>query len=316
LVLTILAQLRLGKSALATSRRVSAVLVSGARRAMPGEENPNMALSSVAEPQGAPGPQRSVVARMEKVLKRFEVTVAKADELTVIEGHQMVIIADDSGSMANPSVPPAKRKPGVDSSTRWDELRATISSIVDVTACFDSSGVDVFFLNREAVAGVKDSSDPRLVQAFETPPDGTTPLLEAMELVTSRLSRERPVLLFLLTDGEPNGGPEPVEAALKKLVAHGGGPKICVQIMVCTPDDEEVEWLNALDRDTEGLDVTDDYHTEQQEVLMFNKASQFTRGDWVMKAVLGTVSKKFDDWDERNVTKEPESAALCSCTVQ
>lgn len=208
--------------------------------------------------------------------------------------------------VANPSVPPAKRKLGVDSSTRWDELQAAISSIVDVTACFDSSGVDVFFLNREAVAGVKDSSDPLFVQAFEAPPDGTTPLTEAMELVMSRLSRERPALLFVLTDGEPNGGPEPFEAALKKLVAHGGGPKIR----------EEVEWLNALDRDTVGLDVTDDYHTEQQEVLTFNEASQFTRGDWVMKAVLGTVSKKFDEWDERNVTEVPERVAFCSCTVQ
>jgi len=286
---------------------------------MSGEENPSMALSSVPAPQGAPGPKHMDVARIEEVLRRFEITIVEADELAALEDYEMVIVADDSGSMENPSVPPTKRKLGVRSSTRWEELQATISSIVDITACFDSSGVDVFFLNREAVTGVKGSSDPRFVKAFEAPPQGTTPLTETLELVASRVSRERPILLFVLTDGEPNGGPEPLGAVLTKLVARGGGgAKIHVQLMVCTPDDEEVQWLNDMDRSIGGVDVTDDYYTEQQEVLSYNRAPQFTRGDWVMKAMLGPVSKKFDKWDERNWTQmevaPPEP--LCSCALQ
>merc|ERR1712129_422590 len=74
--------------------------------------------------------------------------------------------------------------------------------------------------------------------------------------------------------------------------------KIKIQIMVCTPDDDEVEWLSVLDDKLTALDVTDDYFSEKRQVMQKGLTKKFTRGDWCMKAMLGPVSPKFDAWDE------------------
>jgi len=263
------------------------------------------------------------VEKLEQVLKRFEITIVEANDLTILQDYEIVIIADDSGSMDNPSLPPSLRKLGVRAPSRWEELQSTVSNIVDIAVCFDESGVDLYFLNREPVLSVKSSTEARFLQSFAAPPDGTTPLTETLERVAARSMTERPVLLFILTDGEPNGGPDPFKAALMTLIAPNptSGRKLRTQLMVCTPLEDEVRWLNDLDRDFVEVDVTDDYHTEQSQILASGRAPQFTRGDWCMKAMLGPVSHKFDMWDEKKRTMMEEvrtgDKPICaSCTVQ
>merc|ERR1712224_734765 len=94
----------------------------------------------------------------------------------VLEDFEMVVIADDSGSMTLPAPPPECRKLGVSTPSRWDELKHTVSLMVDLGCCFDKSGIDVHFLNRGSIKGVAGSADPRFVQAFRNNPNGRTPL--------------------------------------------------------------------------------------------------------------------------------------------
>jgi len=68
--------------------------------------------------------------------------------------------------------------------------------------------------------------------------------------------------------------------------------------MACTDDEASVGWLNDLDERFTEVDVTDDYYSEREEVLRARKVAKFTRGDWLIKALLGPVSAKFDAWDE------------------
>jgi len=243
--------------------------------------------------------------RLQAVLDRFEITVAEANDLVVLEDYEIVVIADDSSSMKLPAVPPEWRTLGVPCRTRWDELKETIAEIVEVAACFNPAGIDVHFLNRAPVLNVKHSQDPSFVGAFAAQPSGRTPLTETMQRVAKQAGSERGVLLFILTDGEPNGGRKPFSSALVSLVRS---MRLRVQIMACTAEEQEVEWLNELDCELEELDVTDDYHSERQEVLRTGIATRFTRGDWCMKAMLGPVSRKFDQWDEggRRSIKTPE----------
>lgn len=42
-----------------------------------------------------------------------------------------------------------------------EELQSTVSNIVDIAVCFDESGVDLYFLNREPVLSVKSSTEAR-----------------------------------------------------------------------------------------------------------------------------------------------------------
>lgn len=266
----------------------------------------------------APAPSKGggsdQIKRLQAVLESFEISIAEANELVILEDYEIVIIADDSGSMQRAAAPAGQRKLGEKSATRWDELKDTVSALVDLAVCFDESGVDVFFLNRGKLANVKSSSDPQFVKAFSTAPTGSTPLTETLGLVATKCAGERPVLLFCLTDGEPNGGAGPFKQAVRSMVQRPG-PKIRMQIMACTSNDDEIGWLNVLDKELAEVDVTDDYFSEKAEVLRAGLVPKFSRGDWVMKAMLGPVSRKFDMWDEQIKGKGSVSQECNLCSI-
>lgn len=257
-----------------------------------------------------------MMAKLSAVLARFEISIAEANELVILQDYEIVIIADDSGSMRSNAAPANMRKIGGQNPTRWDELKATVSEMVELATCFDESGIDVFFLNRQPLLGVKSSTDPGFVASFQAPPTGSTPLTETLQRVAARTAGERPVLLFILTDGEPNGGKAPFAQAVRNVTSKASASKVRIQVMACTAEDDEIGWLNDLDHELKELDVTDDYFSEKQEVLRAGLAPKFTRGDWAMKAMLGPVSRKFDAWDER-LGKHHHAPAQCDlCSVQ
>merc|ERR1740129_1124152 len=179
----------------------------------------NQALCHVDLPSAPPPPGKtSSLAKLEAVLARFEITIAEANELVVLQDYEMVIIADDSGSMGRAAEPPEMRKLGQPVRSRWDELCETISEIVEIASCFDESGVDVYFLNRQPLLGVKHASDPSFRAAFQNPPRGTTPLTECLQRVVQKCGEEQKTLLFILTDGEPNGGKDPFIATVRDAI--------------------------------------------------------------------------------------------------
>lgn len=51
-----------------------------------------------------------------------------------------------------------------------DELKQTVSIVVDIASVLDPDGVDVYFLNREPLFHVRNSSE--LVAIFAVPPSG------------------------------------------------------------------------------------------------------------------------------------------------
>jgi len=257
-------------------------------------------------------PQSEMMRKLQAVLDRFEITIAEANDLVILQDYDIVIIADDSGSMRNAAQPPHMRTVGAPVKTRWDELKETISSIVEIASCFNPAGIDVHFLNREPLQKVQQASDARFQQAFASQPHGRTPLTETLQRVASTVNTERGVLLFILTDGEPNGGKWAFSRTLRSLVST---LKLRVQVMACTAEDDEIEWLNDLDCELKEVDVTDDYHAERSQVLRAGLATRFTRGDWCMKAMLGPVSHKFDRWDESCRQRKVKAGDCGPCCV-
>ena len=51
-----------------------------------------------------------------------------------------------------------------------DELKRTVSIVVDLASVLDPNGVDVYFLNREPIRNVRHSSE--LTPVFAVPPEG------------------------------------------------------------------------------------------------------------------------------------------------
>lgn len=262
---------------------------------------------------------------LETVLNRYEISIATAQEMVALEDYEIVLIVDDSGSMTRPCIPPAQRQLGKPSKTRWEELKETVNLIIEIGCCFDHSGLDIFFLNRGDIEGVRSSADPRLVAAFSSNPRGSTPLTETLGRVAAKSGGERPVLLFVLTDGVPDGGVPRFLTAVRRLVRKESTPHTFrLQIMACTDDEDAVGWLDTIDAEFAEVDVTDDYYSEMIQVLkQARRINKFTRGDWAVKAMLGPIVSKFDRYDETGVrpallksrTAALEHHALCR-TVQ
>jgi hypothetical protein len=241
------------------------------------------------------------IQKLQSVLDRFNVTIAEANDLAVLQDYEIVILADDSGSMTCGSLPPNQRVLGGPCPTRWSELKDTVGLLVEIGSCFDPTGINIFFLNRPPVKNVKKVTDSKFQKAFSSGPSGTTPLTEKLCEVASATGGERPVLLFMLTDGQPNGGVARFRERLRAIVKKESNQHTFkVQIMACTDEDEAVGYLDEIDREFPEVDVTDDYYSEMLQVLKdVRNVKQFTRGDWCMKAMLGPVSSKFDAWDEK-----------------
>lgn len=254
------------------------------------------------------------LSKLEEVLAQFEITIAQANDLVVLQDYEIIVIADDSGSMKNIAAPIKERKKKGVNPTRWDELKSTIGAIVEIATCFIETGIDIHFLNRDPLMGVKSINDASLSDCFAAPPEGATPLTEKLEMVVKKYTaeRDRKLLIFILTDGEPNDGRESFCKKMRGFLDADSAHRIRVQIMACTCNETEIEWLNRLDSEFQEVDVTDDYYAEKVEVLKKGKAEKFTRGDWCMKAMLGPVSHKFDIWDESLKKKQVPQCDPCS----
>eukprot|EP00428_Durinskia_dybowskii_P027921 CAMPEP_0170240408 /NCGR_PEP_ID=MMETSP0116_2-20130129/19962_1 /TAXON_ID=400756 /ORGANISM="Durinskia baltica, Strain CSIRO CS-38" /LENGTH=267 /DNA_ID=CAMNT_0010491227 /DNA_START=58 /DNA_END=861 /DNA_ORIENTATION=- len=249
--------------------------------------------------------------RLKATLARFDTTIAEANDLVALSDYEIAVIMDDSSAMLEK----ADDAPGMNNNrTRWDEARDNVRFIVDIASCFETDGVDVVFLNRSPVMGAKDSA--ALATSFETPPSGTTPLTGAVEQLAKRKVGERKALLFIITAGVPDGGRSEFSRALATL-SERYSSRLRVQIMACTGDEDVVKWLNELDLVFDNIDVTDDYASEKLEVERAGRAKRFTRGDWCLKAMLGLVSRKYDEWDEKiPVQKDGQCGQVFSCAVQ
>mmetsp|Transcript_37904 Transcript_37904/g.108695 ORF Transcript_37904/g.108695 Transcript_37904/m.108695 type:complete len:241 (-) Transcript_37904:3-725(-) len=181
--------------------------------------NPYMALRPSAPPAASGAIS---MARLEAVLQRFEITIAQANDLVVLSDYQILVIADDSSSMLNNALPMHMRVRGQPTRRRWDELRETLAEVVEIASCFDQNGIDIHFLNRAPITHVKSGQDANFKQAFAQPPQVRTPLTETLKRVSKSPQGEKPVLLFIFTDGEPSDGSESFTRAIRQSSPAAG----------------------------------------------------------------------------------------------
>merc|ERR1740121_175839 len=76
------------------------------------------------------GDQAAMMDKLRGILDRFEISIAAANDLVELQEYEMVIIADDSGSMGQPAEPSHMRKLGQPVRSRWHELMETVSQIM------------------------------------------------------------------------------------------------------------------------------------------------------------------------------------------
>ena len=200
---------------------------------------------------------------------------------------KIAIVCDDSSSMNN-----SIDNTGV---TRWDQLRSIVKTLVEIGILFGAKGVDVHFLNRNAVSNVM---DPTTVdQLFQIPPDGFTPLVPVLEKIfQSGLSDHegnKNLLILVATDGEPtdeNGTPN--VADLKQLMKKVRHMKTAyVSFLICTEDIDGVAYLNKWCKKMQNVDINYDYKIQRDQIRKCpqRKNYPFSRGDYVVKVMVGAI---------------------------
>ncbi|CAF0949327.1 unnamed protein product [Adineta steineri] len=247
------------------------------------------------------------LAEFQQLVARYEINHTFATKLRALEGYEIVFICDDSGSMNTPLgnlSGPFDKMP-----SRWDELKQTVSIVVDIASVLDPDGVDIYFLNREPLFHVRNSS--QLISVFAVPPAGPTPIVSVLRRVLRDKQHEieeRKLLILLATDGVPtdNQGHRDIRS-FEYVLKHERKPvnRIPVTIIACTDDNDCIGYLNDWDKKIPNLDVVDDYRNEKREIQgRQGKQFPFSFGDYVVKILMGGVDSWFDDLDEKKVTTD------------
>lgn len=238
--------------------------------------------------------------RFQFIVESYNINTFFAMRLRELDGYEIVIICDDSGSMSYPVTKPENIFDRTES--RWEEAQKSIKIIVDIASVFDSDGVDIYYLNRKPILNVYTSEELEFNENFKRGPNGSTPLGEILQKVLSaKKSCERSLLIIIFTDGAPDN------LKLFKSVLANRKPidKIFVSLVACTDDFDAIGYLNELDTTIKNVDTNDDYHSERKEILQVQGTHfSFTFGDYICKILLGPVCPYFDKLDEHKLNQK------------
>lgn len=247
----------------------------------------------------------SQLARLRDLMAKYEIRQDLVTRLRGLEDYDIVFVCDDSGSMGN------KCNLGGDDiyahrQSRWDELKDTVRTVVDIAITLDSDGIDLYFLNQgPALHNV--TTLAQVDKAFASrSPTGYTPLQNTLRQVfidKQGSGDMKKLLVIVATDGEPTtvSGRADREG-VQRLLQIERPDHVYVSIAAMTDDAEVMETLNDWDENLQRLDVVDDYASERQQIkTVQGSAFPFSRGDYICKILLGSVDPWVDSWDETPV---------------
>ncbi|KAH8043748.1 hypothetical protein JL720_17319 [Aureococcus anophagefferens] len=219
----------------------------------------------VAPDQVYVNPQLSI-SELPRSCSELDLEKDIVEDLLSVAGADIVVVADDSGSMSCVANPGNYQNP----MTRWDELRETLVKLAHMLLVVDhADGFNVQFLNdptwhevhsgsgrvalRRAVAAWHDAAlllaPPRRLVAPQGPRRGDGPDPHRHD---GRLAERRRL------------GPDALAAGKKANASR--------HVAMCTEDDDVVGAYNRhLDR-IPGVDITDDYASEKKEVEAHGRA--------------------------------------------
>jgi hypothetical protein len=255
--------------------------------------------------------------------RKYEISPTFQEDIDVIRKYDIIVIADDSGSMAEPSEYLSYRTNKFVKATRWDELRETIEVITELAISLDDDGIDLWFLNvNEPVRNI--TSKRTILEKFDRKPEGRTPLTRVLSRVMQERSASgKPKLILIATDGEPNtdDGYDDCENFLKLLKTRDVNMNR-VGILACTTSDKQMKWLERVDVEAEHVDVIDDFLSEREQIIKVQgKGFTYSHGDHILKMLLGPILQKYDDLDEKPLNKSASVASNnknknnCNCII-
>ncbi|BGP27524.1 von Willebrand factor, type A domain containing protein [Rhodotorula toruloides] len=239
-----------------------------------------------------------------RIAHEWNLPVEIAMDLARLALFDVVLLVDDSGSMAFE-----------ENGSRIDDAKLVVSRVATASTLFDTDGMSVFFLNSPVVgqAITNEQQAQALVSSVQF--SGLTPLGTALKqnilqplVVQPAFSNtlRKPVLVILITDGEPSSEPrtalsQSILGAKNALSQTRYGPDaLSIQLAQVGDDAKARMFLDEVDRDREvgGLvDVTGTYEWESEQVLRLSGIT-LTPDMWLVKLLLGGINSAYDRKDE------------------
>eukprot|EP00834_Sanchytrium_tribonematis_P007418 NODE_666_length_4904_cov_0.563580.p2 type:complete len:570 gc:universal NODE_666_length_4904_cov_0.563580:581-2290(+) len=249
----------------------------------------------------------------------------EAYKLARLALYDIHMVADDSGSIFDSRFPERVR-----------ELKEYSTMLINIVSLFDSNGLDFYFLNNfcDAQNGkYKFRNSDEFIRVFNginrggcTPTGSTLSDRVIKPLFRNMNQFNKPVLVYLLTDGVPNHNiiynrNERNEAtrnqqyyddvkAGKLLVENAfldayvlkeqfEMQQNAIEFVIGQIGDDAQKWLDMFDDYpiiAPQVDVTDDFGSEKKQVFKRN-GHRLKKWEWVMKYVLGAIDDKRDGLD-------------------
>lgn len=239
----------------------------------------------------------------------------------ILCGSKKVIIIDNSPSM-NSALNPKhthldpERFGGV--VKRYTELKELLKQVIPILAIDSPNGVDVWWINNPVKTGVlywregiTAYDDIASEMEFELP-SGSTPLVPVLQAVLDKYtSHETSMHCMVFLDGEPDGREQGKRNCCDIIRNRNNPKKNIINFVACTDNDDEIAWLNRMDK-YPGIDIVDDYNSERAEVLRAGRVKKFSYSDYVVKACIGAASPVIDKLDEMSFARRLKLLATCS----
>lgn len=240
---------------------------------------------------------------VQNLIDQFDLDYETATDLCSLRGSELVVIADDSGSMGSRST--MRGEPTV--KTRWHELQYVLRKMLDIFLFVDKDGgFELQFLNSNSRLPLSIRSRDDLEKCWSfAKPSGGTPLLSALRPYMTNERNCRRVIM-VLTDGCPSDG---TFDQLRGVLA-GKANGVYVNVVMCTDEDEVVDRYEDSVDAVPNVDVHDDYHSEKEQVMRCGGKLSFNK--YLAKCVLGAVFSKYDSLDD---PRHGFSGDSCACSI-
>jgi len=233
---------------------------------------------------------------------RWSMPLELALDLAALALYDVVIVADDSGSMAFE-----------ENGERIEDLKMIAQKVSEVATLFDDDGILVRFMNSDVQGnGIRSPADVSSLLG-EVQYSGLTPLATSLQskvlgpIVFSLAGSgqlAKPVLVITITDGEPTDNPKDlvvnvIKDAQSRLAAQYGPKAVAFEFCQVGKDQRAQAFLARLDTDPQvggSIDCTSYYEMESAEYVRrgINLSPQL----WLVKMMCGAIDPSYDEADE------------------
>ncbi|KAK4058351.1 hypothetical protein OIO90_000509 [Microbotryomycetes sp. JL221] len=243
---------------------------------------------------------------IQRVAAEWNIRPEVAIDLVRLSLFDVVLYLDDSGSMKFE-----------EHGTRIDDLRLVVERATAAATLFDHDGISMRWMNSEMSADHVATTQMALQFLERNPMSGMTPLgtnlsrkvLEPLLLRPAQQSSlKKPVLVIMVTDGEPTGEDR---QTLVNVIRHAkdqlsntryGPDALSIELAQVGTDNAARRFLQEIDQHPvvgSMIDVTSDYEHEAEQWLNANPSITLTPELYVIKLLLGGVDAALDSRDER-----------------